>query len=124
MARKFVRPAPGNRYSAAERAEWGRQQDASRAARQAAQVAQTQAGLKPTPKRASRAKTLVADVSDSTCFADLRYRNGIVSATFANTTQGTWEYEMSLSDAREWFSDGSLGGFFNDNVREPPAKGN
>ena len=88
--RQFIRPAPGNKYTAAERAEWGRQQDAARAARaaQAAQVAQTEAVLKPPAKRPTRAKTLVADVSSSACFDDLRYSNGVVSATFANPTQG------------------------------------
>ena len=126
MARRFVRPAPGNRYSAAERAEWGRQQDIARAQRaaQAAQVAQTDAVLKPPPKRASRAKTLVADTSGSTCFDDLRYSNGVVTASFKNPTVGVWKYDMSLSEAREWFADDSLGGYFNDEVREPPAKGN
>lgn len=119
MARKFVRPAPGNRYSAAERAEWGRQQDIARAQRaaQAAQVAQTDAVLKPPPKRASRAKTLVADTSGSTCFDSLVYKDCVVVASFIGPAAGVWEYAMSRADAKAWFSDASLGGYFNDEVR-------
>jgi hypothetical protein len=36
---------------------------------------------------------------------------------FANPTVGEWTYEMSRADAKEWFDDASLGGFFNDNIR-------
>jgi hypothetical protein len=80
----------------------------------AAQAAQP----KPTPaKRANRARTLEADTSGSSCFDSLIYKDGVVTASFANPTIGEWSYDMSLKDAREWFSDSSLGGFFNDNVR-------
>jgi hypothetical protein len=114
MARQFDRPPPGNRYSAAERRAWGAAQDAARAAR-AAQAAQ---GVKPTPaKRQTRAKTLVADVSGSTCFDSLTYKDGTVTASFANPTVGVWQYDMSLKEAREWFADDSLGGYFNDNIK-------
>ena len=113
--RQFERPAPGNKYTAEERAAWGAEQDRLRAERNAQ--------AKPTPaKRPTRAKTLNADCSGSTCFEALTYRDGVVTASFANPTIGDWDYEMSLSEAREWFSDDSLGGYFNDNVREPPAK--
>ena len=108
--RVFDRPAPGNKYSAEERAAWGAEQDRLRAER----VAQP----KPTPaKRPSRAKTLEADTSGSSCFESLTYRDGTVVASFANPTIGEWTYDMSLKDAREWFNDESLGGYFNDNVR-------
>ncbi len=119
--RQFERPAPGNRYSAAERAEWGRQQDIARAQR-AARAAQ---GITP-PKaqRATRAKTLVADTSGSTCFDSLTYKNGVVTASFIGPAAGVWEYAMSLAEAREWFADDSLGSYFNSEIREPPAKGN
>jgi hypothetical protein len=120
MARQFERPAPGNKFIAAQRAEWGRQQDIARAQR-----AQGTAQPKPTPKsRASRAQTLVADTSGSECFDSLVYRDGTVTASFVGPAAGVWEYDMSLSEAREWFSDDSLGGYFNDEIREPPAKGN
>jgi hypothetical protein len=80
---------------------------------------------KPAPaKRASRAQTLVADVSGSECFDSLTYKNGTVTASFIGPASGEWQYDMSLAEAREWFSDDSLGGYFNDNVREPPVKGN
>jgi hypothetical protein len=110
MARKFERPAPGNKYTAEERAAWGREQDRLRAER-ALQP-------KPTPtKRATRAKTLVADTSGSECFDSLKYKNGVVRASFVGPAAGVWEYPMSRADAKEWFDDASLGGFFNDNVR-------
>ncbi len=110
MARKFDRPAPGNRYTAEQRAEWGRQQDIARAER-----ALRKEVLKP--KRPSRAKELVADCSGSSCFEDLRYKNGVVHATFIGPAAGTWDYEMSRADAKSWFDDESLGGWFNDELR-------
>ena len=114
MARQFDRPAPGNRYSAAERKAWGAAQDAARAAR----AAQTAQGVKPTTKpRASRAKTLVADTSASTCFDSLVYRNGVVTASFIGPAAGVWDYDVDLATAREWFADPSLGGFFNDQIK-------
>ena len=61
---------------------------------------------------------------DSECFDSLTYKNGVVTASFIGPAAGVWEYEMSLAEAREWFSDDSLGGYFNDNVREPTPKGN
>jgi hypothetical protein len=94
MARQFVRPSPGNKFTAAQRAEWGRQQDIARAAR----AAQPQ----PAPKkRASRSKTLVADTSGSTCFDELSYRDGVVRASFIGPGAGVYEYDVELSEARE-----------------------
>jgi hypothetical protein len=120
VKRQFERPSPGNKYTAAERAEWGRQQDIARAGRAAGIAAP-----KATPaKRASRAKTLVADTSGSECFASLTYQDGTVTADFIGPTAGIWEFDMSLSEAREWFDSDSLGGYFNDEIREPPVKGN
>jgi hypothetical protein len=112
MARKFERPAPGNKYTAEQRAEWGREQDRLRALRAAPGY------QKPTPaKRASRAKTLEADCSGSTCFDSLSFKAGTVRAVFANPTVGEWTYEMSRAEAREWFDDDSLGSYFNENIR-------
>jgi hypothetical protein len=117
--RQFIRPAPGNRYSAEERAAWGAEQDRLRALRNAPGY------QKPAPaKRASRSKELVADTSGSECFDSLTYKNGVVTASFIGPAAGVWQYGMSLADAREWFASDSLGGFFNDEIREPPAKGN
>jgi len=111
MARKFERPAPGNKYTAEERAAWGREQDRLRAER-AAQA-------KPTPaKRATRAKTLKADTSGSECFDSLTYKDGTVTASFIGPSAGEWQYEMSLKEAREWFnSEDGLGEYFNENIR-------
>lgn len=114
MARQFERPAPGNRYSAAERKAWGAAQDIARAAR-AAQP--TPATPKPTAKRASRSKTVVADTSGSTCFDSLTYKDGTVTASFIGPAAGEWDFDMSLAEAREWFNDDSLGGYFNDNIK-------
>ncbi len=118
--RQFVRPSPGNRYTEAQRKEWGSQQDIARAQRNAAS--------KPgAPKRASRSKPFAADVSGSTCFDSLIYQDGVVTASFIGPSAGEWSYEMSRNDAKEWFAEadgGSLGSYFNDNIREPPAKGN
>jgi len=115
--RQFDRPQPGSDYTAAQRDAWGKAQDEARAAR-AAQAAQLEAQAKPAPaKRPSRAKTLEADCSGSSCFEALSYRDETVVASFANPTIGEWTYDMSLKDAREWFNDESLGGYFNDNVR-------
>jgi hypothetical protein len=108
--RQFERPAPGNKYTAEQRKAWGAEQDRLRAERNAQ--------AKPTPAtRPSRAKTLSADISGSSCFDSLTFKNGVVTASFANPAIGVWEYEMSRADAKEWFDDASLGGWFNDNVR-------
>lgn len=125
--RQFTRPAPGNRYSAAERAEWGRQQDIARAQRNAAQSLQKEIDSlapKTKAKHASRSKPLIADVSGSTCFNSLVYQDGVVTASFIGPSSGEWTYEMSRSEAKEWFSDNSLGSYFNAFVREAPVKGN
>jgi hypothetical protein len=114
MARKFIRPEPGSNYTAEQRKAWGAEQDRLRAER-AARVAIAQP--KPPAKRATRAKTLTADTSGSSCFDALTYKNGVVRASFIGPASGTWEYEMSRADAKEWFDDASLGGFFNENVR-------
>jgi hypothetical protein len=117
--RQFIRPAPGRNYTAEQRAAWGAEQDWLRAARNAPDY------QKPSPaKRTSRAKTLSADCSDSECFDRLTYRDGVVTASFIGPAAGEWEYDMSLAEAREWFNSDSLGGYFNDEIREPPVKGN
>src|SRR5580700_9676581 len=101
MARQFERPAPGNRYTAAERRAWGAAQ-----------------GVKPTPaKRASRSKTLVADTSGSTCFDSLTYKDGTVTASFIGPAAGVYEYDVTLAEAREWFADPSLGSYFNSEIK-------
>jgi hypothetical protein len=110
--RQFERPQPGNAFTAEQRKAWGAEQDRLRAERA------LQKEIKPAPaKRPSRAKTLEADTSGSSCFNSLTYRDGTVVASFANPTIGDWEYDMSLKEAREWFNDESLGGYFNDNIR-------
>ena len=111
--RQFERPLPGSTYSKVQREAWGAEQDRARAAR-TAQAAQGIA--KPTAKRASRAKTLVADTSGSTCFDSLVYRDGTVTAVFLKDGS-EYEYDVTLGEARDWFDDASLGGYFNDQIR-------
>ena len=114
--RQYERHGAGLKYSDAERKAWSYAQVAARAA----QAAQLKAEVKPpaTPaKRASRAKTLEADTSGSTCFDALSYSDGVVTASFSNPTIGDWDYDMSLKDFREWASSQSLGGWFNDNLK-------
>jgi len=67
-------------------------------------------------KRKSRAKTIVADTSDSSCFDDLRFKNGTAFATFADGSQ--YDYPMSRADFNDWIDSGSLGNFFNRFVRD------
>jgi hypothetical protein len=67
-------------------------------------------------QRRSRAKTIVADVGDSECFTDLRFRNGEAFATFARDGS-SYSYEMSRADFREWMDADSLGKFFNSFIR-------
>jgi hypothetical protein len=59
-------------------------------------------------------KVLVADASDSSCFADLRWKNGTAFATFNDGSQ--YSYDVSRKEFEEWMDD-SLGEFFNANVR-------
>lgn len=55
---------------------------------------------------------------ESTCFADLQY-DADAGGVYADFHRGgTYFYEMSRSDARQWFEDDSAGGYFNDVVRE------
>jgi hypothetical protein len=62
-----------------------------------------------------RSKTLVADTDDSVCFSDLRWRDGVVYATFArDNTQ--YAYDVDRATAKEWFA-GDLGEFFNAEIR-------
>lgn len=104
--------APGNKYTPEQRRAWGAEQDRLRTLRNAPGY------QKPAPaKRASRAKTLTADTSGSTCFDSLTYKNGTVTASFIGPAAGVWEYEATLAEAREFFAADSLGGWFNENWR-------
>jgi hypothetical protein len=114
--RQYERHGAGLKYSDAERKAWSYAQVAAAKAR-AAQATQLNAEVKPPVKRQSRAKSLEADTSGSTCFDSLTFKSGVVTASFSNPTRGEWSYEMSRADAKEWFDDASLGGFFNDNIR-------
>lgn len=60
--------------------------------------------------------TLVADTSDSTCFADLRYKGGSVYMTFTDGSQDIID-GMTKADAQDWFDADSLGGYYNDVYR-------
>ena len=64
----------------------------------------------------SRAKVLTC-TTPSTCFEDLRYFKGNVFAVFAKDGS-SYTYPCTLAQAREWFSDPSPGGYFNDQIRD------
>jgi hypothetical protein len=117
--RQFERPLPGAAYTKAQRDAWGAEQDRLRALRNAPGYQKSAPA-----KRATRAKELVADTSGSECFDSLVYKNGVVTASFIGPAAGVWEYDMSLAEAREWFSSDSLGEYFNSEIRERPVKGN
>jgi len=71
-------------------------------------------GKRTQPPKSSR--PMYADTSGSTCFDELVWEDGTVSATF--TDGSTYDYDdFTRSEAREWFDDESLGGYFNDVVR-------
>ncbi|HWX26622.1 MAG TPA: hypothetical protein VNZ53_04180 [Steroidobacteraceae bacterium] len=59
---------------------------------------------------------LEADCSGSKCFDELIYEDGVVTAVFAKDGS-EYPYEMTRQEAKEWFEDESLGGYFNDVVR-------
>jgi hypothetical protein len=91
-------------YSKAEKATWGAEQDRICAAGGIKAWRAQQGISEPTPaKRQSRTKLLIADTSESECFDSLVYRKGLVTAVFSKGGgAGTYEYEMSLAEAREW----------------------
>lgn len=75
-------------------------------------------GRSPAPAKVghnSRGKTLVWD-GESSCFDDLRYKNGTVYATFSDGSQYTYD-DMTRADAKEWFESGSVGTYFNKEIR-------
>jgi hypothetical protein len=64
------------------------------------------------PHRKKPPKVIVADVSGSTCFADLRWKDGVAYATFARDGS-QYEFDVDRDTFNEWASDGSLGGWYN-----------
>jgi len=60
-------------------------------------------------------RVIVAD-ADSNCFSDLRWSNGVAYFTFAR--DGYQDSEpMDLETFKEWMDSGSLGGWYNANLR-------
>lgn len=64
---------------------------------------------KPQPK-------IIEATKDSQCFADLYWEDGVAVAEFARNG-AVYEYPMSRKEFKEWIKDGSLGGWFNENLR-------
>jgi len=88
---------------------------------------QSEGKKKPTKgeiKKAAKAgKVLVASLP-STCFSELTWQatsddgmDGIATGTFINKTQGTWDWDCDLETFLEWTQSGSLGEFFNAEIR-------
>lgn len=74
-------------------------------------------------KAAKAGKVLVASLP-STCFSELTWQatsddgmDGIATGTFINKTQGTWDWDCDLETFLEWTQSGSLGEFFNAEIR-------
>ena len=116
---------PRNDYTKAQRDAWQANRLAGERARakSSSLTAQIDAALKPNappPPKAGhnsrRSKPLVADTDGSTCFTDLRYSGGFAYGTFTDGTSYSWP--CSASEFKEWRDDNSLGGYFNENIRE------
>jgi hypothetical protein len=78
-------------------------------------------GKKPSRSQIERAaqqhRVLYAS-APSSCFSEASWQDGVLSLTFANKAVGTWDYEgVSLADFMDFAQSGSLGGWFNDNLR-------
>ncbi len=67
----------------------------------------------------NRKQTIVAD-QGSTCFDDLRWKDGTAYMTFQDGYED--EVDMDRSEFMDWVESGSLGGYFNANIREPTVK--
>jgi hypothetical protein len=68
-----------------------------------------------TNKRSHHApKVLVG--GESSCFDDVRWKDGVASVTFAKDG-AQYQYDMSRADFKEWADSGSLGDFFNAEIR-------
>lgn len=72
--------------------------------------------MRQATKRKSRARPLIADVSGSKCFSDLRWSKNQVFATFARDGS-SYSYPMSRKEAKAWFGAESLGQYFDENIR-------
>lgn len=67
-------------------------------------------------KAAKEGKMLSASLP-STCFSELTWQDGIATGTFINKTAGDWSWECDLETFIEWVQSGSLGEFFNEEIR-------
>jgi hypothetical protein len=68
-------------------------------------------------KAAKAGKTIWAD-QNSDCFESLSWSQGVAHAVFNKRDPGDgYDYDMPLEDFLDWVSDGSLGEFFNAEIR-------
>lgn len=66
---------------------------------------------------AKQGKTLTA-TNASDCFDELSWNNGVVTAVFAKGGgAGTYQYEVDLDTFLDWCASGSLGEYFNAEIR-------
>jgi hypothetical protein len=68
-------------------------------------------------ERAPKGSTLRANL-DSDCFESVVWRDGVATATFWRGGAIVYDYDVSREEFIDWVSSGSLGGYFNDNIRE------
>jgi hypothetical protein len=68
-----------------------------------------------TVSKIKHAKHLAAGI-DSECFSSLEWEGGIATATFARNG-AIYEYELTREEFLEWVASGSLGQYFNAEIR-------
>jgi hypothetical protein len=64
---------------------------------------------------------LEVDCSGSTCFESVEWSDGVASYVFRDGY--TDDFPMDRSEFRDWQTDGSPGGFFNEAIRPLTVKG-
>jgi hypothetical protein len=73
------------------------------------------------PVRRSNNGPLEVDCSGSTCFESVEWQDGVASYVFRDGYAD--DFPMDRSEFRDWQTDGSPGGWFNENLRPETVKG-
>jgi len=82
----------------------------------AATAADKQPDSRDEMEAAAERGEMIEFAGDSTCFSDLTYQDGIVTATFMSG-HGPYSQALDLPSVLDWFDDGvSAGGWFNDQL--------
>jgi hypothetical protein len=100
--------------------EWLDAKPGRRAAYEKSKAAMKAEQQKPAAQRSSKRSYRDMEWDGSSdCFVSLEYSHadGGVWAEFIGPAAGVWFYEMSRAEAKDWFADASVGGYFNDEIR-------